>query len=246
MATTDSRDVCVVGAGPAGLTASLFTERAGLDTLVPDAGAPILERNAHLENLPGFPAGVDARLFLDMLRDQVDRNGVDRREARVRRVTDADDGLRVTLEGGDAVAATYVICTSWADTDYLEGLETLGITRRGSKTYVDVADDGSTPVDGLYAAGRIAGTHHQTVVAAGDGASVALHVIEDSAVPFYHDWVAPDGYFTGRGRDVPPGCEEIDQAERRRREAESRATMQEYFAEPHPGEPTQHPSVREE
>jgi thioredoxin reductase (NADPH) len=62
----------------------------------------------------------------------------------------------------------------------------------------------------------------------------------------YHDWVAPESYFTGRGREVPPGCEEIDDDERDRRERESLDVMQEYFAEPHPETPTQHPSVRED
>ena len=78
------------------------------------------------------------------------------------------------------------------------------------------------------------------------GATTALTLIDDSEVPFYHDWVAPEGYFTGRGREVPPGCEEIDEDERQRREEESMAVMQEYFAESHEGEPTMHPSVEQE
>jgi thioredoxin reductase len=245
MSTADSTDVCVVGGGPAGLTAGLFTARAGLDTVLVDAGDPILERNAHLENVPGFPVGVNSRLFLDMLREQADRNGVHRRDDHVARVEQADDGLVVVSDGGDRLTADWVICTSWADTDYLAGLEAVGIAERGSKTYVEVTDDGWTGVPGLYAAGRIAGTRHQTVVAAGDGADVALAVVEASDVPFYHDWVVPEGYFTERDREVPPGCAEIDDGKRRQREAESRAVMREYFADPHPDDPTQHPSVRE-
>jgi hypothetical protein len=58
--------------------------------------------------------------------------------------------------------------------------------------------------------------------------------------------VTPEGYFTGRGRECPPGCEEIDDAEREQREAEALDVLQERFAEPHPAEPNQHPSVREE
>jgi len=240
---TETVDVCIVGAGPAGLTAGIFTARAGLETVVLRAGEPILRRNAHLENVPGFPAGVNPRLFLDMTDAQADRNGCDRREATVTAVFEADDHLLVRTDGEEGFRASFVICTSWADTAYLEEVEGVGLTKRGSKTYVDVEDDGSTGVDGLYAAGRIAGKPHQTVVAAGDGARVALTVIHDSDVPFYHDWVAPERYFTGRGRDVPPGCEEIDEKERRRRERESMRVMCEYFAEPHPDEPTQHPSV---
>jgi thioredoxin reductase len=245
MSQADSTDVCIVGGGPAGLTAGLFTARAGLETVLLDAGDPILERNAHLENVPGFPAGVNSRRFLDMLREQANRNGVDRRDGQVTRVDQDVDGLVVDWDGGDRLTADWVICTSWADTDYLDGLEGVSLVLRGSKSYVEVAEDGSTGVPGLYAAGRIAGCRHQTVVTAGDGADVALAVVEASDVPFYHDWVAPAGYFTERGREVPPGCVEIDETERREREAESRAVMREYFAEPHPDEPTQHPSVRE-
>jgi thioredoxin reductase len=241
----ETRDVCIVGAGPAGLTAGIYTARAGLDTLVVDGGQPILERNAHLENVPGFPAGVNARRFLDLCRDQAERNGVDRRETRVERIERTDGGrFEVTLLG-ESVLTDRVICTSWAETSYLAGLDGVGLIDRGSKTYVDVDEDGRAGVEGLYAAGRIAGARHQTVVAAGDGANVALAAIHDSDVPFYHDWVAPEGYFTGRGRDVPPGCEEIDDEERERREAEARKVMRDHFAEPHPEEPTQHPSVEE-
>lgn len=241
--TSETRDVCIIGAGPAGLTAGLFTARAGLDTLVVNIDEPILRRNAHLENVPGFPAGVNSRLFLDMLADQAERNDCDRREAEVTAVTETSgDQLAVETDDG-AIRADYVICASWANSNYLADIEAVGLTVRGSKTYVDVDEDGQTDVDGLYAAGRLAGEPHQTVVSAGHGAKVALSVVHDSDVPFYHDWVAPEGYFTGRGRDVPPGCEEIDEEERKRRERESMDVMQEYFTESHPDEPTQHPSV---
>jgi len=242
--SADTQDVTIIGAGPAGLTAGIFTSRAGLETLILQADEPLLRRNAHLENVPGFPAGVNARRFLDMTLEQATRNGCEHRKETVQNLTPTDDGFTVETDEGK-IESTYVICASWADSDYLSHIDGVGLTKRGSKTYVAVEEHGETGVDGLYATGRIAGNRHQTVVAAGDGADVALEVIEESEIPFYHDWVAPEGYFTGRGREVPPGCEEIDDEERKRREKEAMQVMQERFSEHHPEEPTQHPSVEE-
>lgn len=242
-------DVAVVGGGVAGLTAATFTARAGLDTIVVDHGESILARNAHLENVPGFPLGIDARTFLSLLREQAAENGVSFTEGRVTCVTGADETLRLRVERTDGEAdltAGFVVAASWADCDYLADLADVGLTSRGSKTFVDVDDGGRTRVDGLYAAGRLAEKPHQTVVAAGHGAEVALALIDDSDVPYYHDWVAPEGYFTGRGREVPPGCEEIDEEERRAREAASLERLREAFAEPMSEPPTMHPSVAAE
>lgn len=239
--------VAIVGGGVAGLTAAVFTARAGFDTVVVDHGESILRRNAHLENVPGFPAGVNSRLFLELLQEQAGRNGVLLEEGLVTNLQPVDEGftLRVEAEEEFDLRADYAIVASWADTEFLRGLDAVGLTARGSKTYVDIDDDGRTGLDGLYAAGRIAEKHHQTVVCAGHGAEVALTLIDDSEVPFYHDWVAPEGYFSERGREIPPGCEEIDETERRRRERESMEVMQEAFEEHHPDEPTMHPSVLE-
>jgi len=248
MSETDAPRVAVVGGGVAGLTAATYTARAGLDTVVVDGGESILGRNAHLENVPGFPAGVDARLFLDLLGEQARRNGCLSESGLVTDLRAADDGgFRLRVEDGTAVdlRADRVIAASWADVDYLEGVDGVDLVERGSKTYVEVDDRGRTGVEGLYAAGRVAGKPHQTAVAAGHGAEVATALVGDSAVPFYHDWVVPEGYFTDRGREVPPGCEEIDERERRRRERESMAVMAEAFAERHPEDPTMHPSVVE-
>lgn len=245
--SSESPDVVVVGGGVAGLSAALFTARADLSTMVVSAGEPILARNSHLENFPGFPAGVNPRLLLEMTREQVEAAGADRVDGTVVDVTplhtEAEKpAFTVSLADGRELTATYVIAASWSDVSYLDDLE-LGLIDRGSKWYVDVDEFGRSGVDGLYAAGRLAGTYHQAIVAAGHGATVGRTVVEDSDAAFYNDWVAPEHYFTGRDREVPPGCEEIDEAERRRREDASLETMQEYFAAPHPDEPTMHPSV---
>ena len=244
MSTADRHDVVVVGSGVAGLSASIFTARAGLETLVVNDDESILERNAQIENYPGFPAGVNSRLLLELSRDHAARSGVTFEEDEVVAVEPTEDGFDVHL--ADVTLATeFVVAASWSDVGFLDGLD-LDLIEQGSKRYVEVDEHGRTGVEGLYAAGRIAGQYHQAIVAAGHGADVALTLVDDSDVPYYHDWIAPEGYFTGRGREVPPGVEEIDEAERKRREAESMAVMREYFADPHPGTPTMHPSVEQD
>ena len=248
-------DVAIVGGGVAGLSAGIYTARAGLDTLIVDDRdrGSILRRNAHLENVPGFPAGVNARLFLDMTRDQAARAGCRFLDGFVTDVRPAEeegiDGFGLALDTGEVFRAEYVIAASWSDADYLDELG-LDIDDRGSKRFVRTTEDGPaagrTGVAGLYAAGRLADGYHQTVVAAGNGARVALTLIHDAEVPFYHDWTAPEGYFTDRDRELPPAIEEISDEERRRRERESMAVMREYFADPHPDEPTPHPSLVED
>jgi thioredoxin reductase len=238
------RDVVVVGGGVAGLSAATFTARHGLDTLVVDAGGSILRRNAHLENLPGFPAGINARLLLEMMGEQAERAGCERRRGRVTRVDPVADGFAV--ETAESRTETrFVVAATKNATGYLDGVAGVGIVDRGTP-FVEVDTRGRTGVDGLYAAGRLAGKPHQAAVCAGHGAEVAVTLLEDADEPFYHDWVTPEGYFTDRGRDVPPGCEEIDAAERRRREDESRAAIRAAVAEPHPDEQVTHPSLREE
>lgn len=250
-----THDLLVVGGGVAGLTAATFSARAGLETLVVNHGESILRRNAHLENMPGFPAGVNARLFADMLRAQATRNGAAHRSGRVVDLAGSlDDGFVASVDPGEAdgddasegraseVAAERVIVASWADVDYLEGLD-VEIREAGSKRYVDDDGLGRTSLAGLYVAGRLSERYHQAVIAAGDGAETAITLIHDTEVPFYNDWVVPEGYFTDRGRDVPPGCEEIDATEQRARQAESRAAMEAYFAEPHEDSQRTHPSL---
>lgn len=245
MAATTAADVLIVGGGVAGRSAAIFTARHGLDTIVLSAGSPLLRRNAHLENYPGFPAGVNSRLLLDLMRDQLERAGASFREAEVTGLERTDDGFRATTATDESYEAPSVIAATKNEVGYLEDLDGVDIVDRG-KLFVGTDGHGRTGVDGLYAAGRLAQKPHQTVVCAGHGAEVAVTLLEDLDRPFYHDWVAPERYFTGRGRDVPPGCEEIDESERRRREQESLDVMRATFAEPHPDSPEQHPSVAEE
>ena len=239
--STETFDVAIVGGGVAGRSAGIFTARHDLRTIILDAGSSILRRNAHLENFPGFPAGVNSRLLLRMMLDQAERAGCDYRETEVTAVESAASGFTIST-ATDEFRTEGVIVATKNETDFLEPIDGIELIDRG-KTYVATDGRGRTGVDGLYAAGRLAQKPHQTIVSAGHGAEVAVTLLEDRDEPFYHDWVAPARYFTGRDRDVPPGCEEIDDAERRRREAESIEVMRDNFDEPYPEPPEMHPSV---
>jgi thioredoxin reductase len=240
----DDTDVAIVGGGVAGLTAAVFTARADLDTVVLNHGGSIVLRNAHLPNFPGFPAGVNPRLLVEMMEDQAERNGAELREAKVEAISVEGDGFRVetaegTLQAGSVLAATK------SSPDYLETVD-VDLEDDGSKSYVVTDERGRTDVEGLYAAGRLAHEYHQAIVSAGHGAKVAITLIEDVDPEFYHDWTVPEGYFTLRDRDVPKGCEEVPKEDRFERERESLRVMREHFAEPLDAPPVQHPSLEDE
>jgi thioredoxin reductase len=239
-------DVAVVGGGVSGLTASIFTARADLETLVINAGGSILHRNALLENFPGFPAGVNSSLLLEMIEDQARRAGAQLVRGKVVEVRRADDGeaFEVETEEGVTVTADRVVAASWSDASYLDPLGPK--VREDGKTFLQPDSGGRTEIDGLYAAGRLADRPHQAIVAAGDGGETGVSVVEDADVDLYHDWVVPNGYFTLRDREVPPGCQEVTKKERRRRERESVEVMRDYFVEEYGPDPVPHPNLEGE
>jgi len=260
--TRGQHELLIIGGGVAGLTAATFTARAGIETMVINDGETVLRRNAHLENIPGFPAGVNPRRFADMLRAQATRNGAEYQTGTVTELTaDADEEFTATITGGQAssdadadsetadgteptreLTADRVLAASFPDADYLDGFN-IETRDADSKQYAEAGELGRTGVDGLYVAGRLAERYHQAVIAAGDGAEAAITLIHDAEIPFYNDWVAPEGYWTDRGREVPPGCEEIDQTEQRARQEAAMAAMQEYFAAPHDQQQRTFPSL---
>ena len=54
-------DVIIIGAGPAGISASLYTRRANLKTLVLYSDKSSLEKTDKIENYYGFEDGIDGK-----------------------------------------------------------------------------------------------------------------------------------------------------------------------------------------
>jgi thioredoxin reductase (NADPH) len=108
-------DLIVVGGGPAGLTAAIYTGREAIDTLVIERAAfgGQAAGTEKLENMPGFPDGVEGIEFSQRLRRQAERFGVELLQAQeVTRVFQKDTYHCVaTADGSQYSCKTLLITT---------------------------------------------------------------------------------------------------------------------------------------
>jgi thioredoxin reductase (NADPH) len=74
----DNYDLIIIGAGPAGLTAGIYSARAGLKTLVLEKGLPggLAATTDYIENYPGFPDGIKGIELTEKMKNQAKRFGV--------------------------------------------------------------------------------------------------------------------------------------------------------------------------
>ena len=111
----EKRELVIIGAGPAGLSAAIYGKRAGLDTLVLEKGRPggQVLITSKIENYPGILDGTGSGLA-DAFRTHAEHFKAEFRTASVQKLEVRDGEKIITLKDGSEIAAGAVIVASGA------------------------------------------------------------------------------------------------------------------------------------
>lgn len=106
-------DLIIVGAGPAALSAAVYTTREDIDTLLFERGvigglAAVTDK---IDNYPGFPDGVEGLTLADNLRKQAERFGAQIELGEVTKITDEGPYKRLQTTSGDMLARAVLLAT---------------------------------------------------------------------------------------------------------------------------------------
>lgn len=106
-------DVLIIGGGPAGASAAIYTSRAGLKTLVIDKGltAGALGMTAKIANYPGLPGEVSGADLLQQMRDQAKSFGAEFVSDKVIGVDLSSEVKSVYGNGGTYTGSAVIIAT---------------------------------------------------------------------------------------------------------------------------------------
>ena len=113
--------VLIIGSGPAGYTAAVYTSRANLGPVLYEGMTPggQLTTTTEIENFPGYPDGVDGNRMMADLRRQAERFGADIRTGAVTQIDLSSRPFHAIVDGEKEIAAESLIIATGATAKYL-------------------------------------------------------------------------------------------------------------------------------
>ena len=110
---TDVRNVIIIGSGPAGYTAGLYSARAMLEPLMfagyMSGGQLML--TSDIENFPGYPQGIGGPEMMMQLREQAERFGLEVQDRNVESVDLSQKPYKVMVEGEEYLTHSIIVST---------------------------------------------------------------------------------------------------------------------------------------
>ncbi|MBR19137.1 MAG: thioredoxin-disulfide reductase [Euryarchaeota archaeon] len=127
-------NVIIIGSGPAGYTAGLYSARAMMEPMMfagyMSGGQLML--TSDIENFPGYPQGIGGPEMMIDLRSQAERFGLEVVDKNVERVDFSSRPFKVWVEGEEFRAETVIICTGaeaiWLGAEGEQGQKGRGIS----------------------------------------------------------------------------------------------------------------------
>ena len=114
----------IVGSGPAGYTAAIYTSRANLSPVLYEGLQPggQLTTTSEIENFPGYPEGIGGFDRMEDIKTQAERFGADIRAGYVESIDMSVRPFKAVIDGAKEIEADTVIIATGASAKYL-GLE---------------------------------------------------------------------------------------------------------------------------
>lgn len=106
-------DVAIVGAGPTGLSAALYTTREDLKTIVLDKGVAggLIATTEWVDNYPGFPKGIGGIELAEQFKQQAERFGAEIKLFTEVKGVQLGDQIKIDSSAGEISARTLLIAT---------------------------------------------------------------------------------------------------------------------------------------
>ncbi len=117
----ETREVIIIGSGPAGYTAALYASRADLKPILIAGHEPggQLTTTTDVENFPGFPEGIMGPDLMNNMKAQAERFGTEYVNTHVSSVDLSQRPFKVCCENGDEYLAQTIIISTGASAKYL-------------------------------------------------------------------------------------------------------------------------------
>ena len=142
--STERVKCLIIGSGPAGYTAAIYTGRANISPVLYEGIQPggQLTITTEVENFPGYPEGISGTQLMDDLRAQAERFGVEIRNGIITKVDFSERPYKITIDDEKEIEAETVIISTGASAKYL-GLD-------DEKKYAGMGVSACATCDGFF------------------------------------------------------------------------------------------------